>query len=180
MPYKDSEKANERSRQRRKDNPEQVREARRQWYKTHSTQAKRNSIRWVKANPEKVHERRKRFRKANPGKERETTKKWRKANPELVAAFHARRRARKRGALILSPFTAAMWAMIKRTWKGCCAYCGVRSIKSDRLTWLTQDHITPLSKGGAHTVQNIVPCCRSCNSRKGTGAPLSPVQPVLF
>lgn len=102
------------------------------------------------------------------------------ANPSTALARNALRRARKRGASILGPFTAAMWAMVKRAWKNCCAYCGTRSIKTDRSTWLTQDHITPLSKGGAHVLANIVPCCRSCNSRKGTGRPLVPVQPLLF
>ncbi len=27
--------------------------------------------------------------------------------------------------------------------------------------WLTQDHITPLSEGGNHTLSNIVPACLS-------------------
>jgi 5-methylcytosine-specific restriction endonuclease McrA len=57
----------------------------------------------------------------------------------------------------------------------CCAYCGTRAKGH-----LTQDHLTPLSAGGSHTVSNVIPACRSCNSRKGTGAPLQPVQPLLL
>ena len=45
---------------------------------------------------------------------------------------------------------------------------------------LEMDHITPLSKGGDHTASNIVPCCRSCNAKKGTGPVLKPVQPMLL
>jgi hypothetical protein len=39
-----------------------------------------------------------------------------------------------------------------------CAYCGKYAD--------TVDHIIPRSKGGADVAENIVPCCKSCNSSK--------------
>lgn len=42
-----------------------------------------------------------------------------------------------------------------------CQYCGV--VHGD----LTLDHVMPRSKGGAHTWENLVTACRSCNHRKG-------------
>ena len=67
-------------------------------------------------------------------------------------------RAQKRGAP--SDLTVKQWKAKLKAYGNHCAYCGVQS-KS-----LTQDHIRPLSKGGHHTASNIVPACRSCNSRK--------------
>ncbi len=42
-----------------------------------------------------------------------------------------------------------------------CQYCGLRTRD------LTLDHVIPKSKGGAHTWENLVSACRSCNHRKG-------------
>jgi 5-methylcytosine-specific restriction endonuclease McrA len=30
------------------------------------------------------------------------------------------------------------------------------------------DHVMPRARGGADTLENLVPCCSSCNERKGT------------
>ncbi len=43
-----------------------------------------------------------------------------------------------------------------------CRYCGI----SLTATSLTKDHVIPLSKGGSDWPSNLVPSCRSCNSRK--------------
>lgn len=85
-----------------------------------------------------------------------------------------RRRARLARADV-NDFTAQQWDMLQRAFKHRCAYCD-RRYKGR----LTQDHVVPISKGGAHTASNIVPACRSCNSRKRTGPPLRPVQPLLL
>lgn len=44
-----------------------------------------------------------------------------------------------------------------------CQYCGspAESI----------DHVVPRSRGGDHTWENVVACCRSCNIRKGDRMP---------
>lgn len=47
---------------------------------------------------------------------------------------------------------------------GRCYYCG---LVLDWETTFTIDHIVPRSKGGKHHIENVVPCCRSCNSGKG-------------
>ena len=67
-----------------------------------------------------------------------------------------------------------LWDMMKAAFSDRCAYCGA----DDRP--LTQDHILAVSEGGETTLQNIVPACQRCNSRKGARAPLCPVQPLLL
>ena len=40
-----------------------------------------------------------------------------------------------------------------------CGYCGSK-------TNLTLDHIKPKSKGGEHTWDNLITCCKKCNEKK--------------
>jgi|ERR1035437_3573496 5-methylcytosine-specific restriction endonuclease McrA len=49
-----------------------------------------------------------------------------------------------------------------------CFYCKV-GVK--RGINLHLDHKMPLSRGGAHTIDNLVPSCATCNLRKGTKTP---------
>lgn len=42
-----------------------------------------------------------------------------------------------------------------------CQYCGKRSRE------LTLDHVLPRSRGGQGSWENLVACCRACNSKKG-------------
>lgn len=56
--------------------------------------------------------------------------------------------------------TAEEWESKKRSYRGTCAYCaGPGPVE--------MDHIEPLSKGGRHNPDNVVPACRSCNKSKG-------------
>ncbi len=126
-----------------------------------------------KTNPEaqKLHS--KQWREKNRERHRASSKAYRDANPEWQRCSSNKKRARKRGAVV-NDLTAAQWAAIKEHYKHCCVYCGKQQER------LTQDHLTPLSKGGNHTVSNVVPACRSCNSKKHAGPVLVPVQPLLF
>lgn len=46
-----------------------------------------------------------------------------------------------------------------------CAYCGKQPPR------LHMEHMIPLSRGGSHSIDNVVPSCPSCNLRKGTKTP---------
>ena len=45
-----------------------------------------------------------------------------------------------------------------------CAYC-----KTARASHI--DHVNPLSKGGSHTVENLLPSCPTCNFKKHNKTP---------
>ena len=42
-----------------------------------------------------------------------------------------------------------------------CAYCGVKP------NILTIDHVIPQSQNGSNEINNLLPACRRCNTRKG-------------
>mgnify|MGYP001811838658 FL=1 len=48
-----------------------------------------------------------------------------------------------------------------------CLYCGMRFMTRD----LTRDHITPVSRGGLDTWNNVATACRRCNNYKGGRLP---------
>lgn len=53
-------------------------------------------------------------------------------------------------------------------WLDKCALLGNVCIYCGEAKPLTVDHKIPLTRGGTNNIENIVPACASCNSRKGT------------
>lgn len=60
--------------------------------------------------------------------------------------------------------TSAERLEIYKKTDGHCAYCGCELDKKE----MQADHVVPLHCGGADTVDNLLPACRSCNHYKGT------------
>lgn len=87
---------------------------------------------------------------------------WRE-NPEKVAAWHAARYARTRGAPEAEHFT--LDEIFERD-KGVCYLCG----KDCPRNQATMDHVIPVSPPhcGPHTRANVKLAHRSCNTRKHT------------
>ncbi len=87
-------------------------------------------------------------------------------NPEYREIQKARARAHSCAYKI--NHTREEWEELKLTYGNRCAYCG------RKMRRLTKDHIVPISKGDPMTVDkitNIVPACKSCNSKKNNRAP---------
>lgn len=94
-------------------------------------------------------------------------KEWRLNNPdyeksrenhsEIIREKNRKRRARKKGAGIYLISQKELNQMYNLP----CSYCGSNDD-------ITIDHVMPLSRGGSHSIGNLVSCCRKCNLSKGS------------
>lgn len=129
---------------------------------------------WMKRNASKARDAMRRWRAAHRGQDRANKRDYyarnrerskaavaayRLANPEIVRVVHRLRRARKSAAP--GTYTTAQWLELVGLYGGCCGYCGIAGT-------LEPDHRIPLARGGSNWIENIIPCCRSCNTRKRT------------
>lgn len=144
------------------------------WRQANPEKMAQYHVKWARKNPEKAAASVKRWRERHPETARERHQAWRKANPHALRANLNKRKARKRNVAV-NDLTAVQWRTIQAAQDHRCAYCDKRCKGR-----LTQDHITPLAKGGNHTLHNVIGACSACNSRKRTGPPLCPVQPLLL
>jgi 5-methylcytosine-specific restriction endonuclease McrA len=106
----------------------------------------------------KIHNTARQARRADPVKRRrelDQEKTWKDA--ARIAQYNHARRARKLNALVNGPLPPGTYAAVLVS--GACVYCDAEA--------RTVDHIVPLARGGYEIEDNLVPCCASCNSRKG-------------
>lgn len=92
---------------------------------------------------------------------RSATARYRSKNPERYRASHRIHQARRRGLVVAcaSIPDEDLRRIYDEEW---CSYC----LKYVDRTGRTIDHVTPLSKGGKHSLENLVMACKPCNSSK--------------
>ena len=86
---------------------------------------------------------------------------YRQKYPEVYRASNSKRRAKIVGAIC--KISTQDIIKLKEKYNYCCAYCGQLNCKDNPLQI---DHMIPLSKGGAHVIDNLLPACRKCNLTK--------------
>jgi hypothetical protein len=152
------------------------------WYEDNREHSCAYAQQWRLDNPERVKETDQRYNAipANKAKKNAQRQERYDKDPSKPLANSKRRRARKKNAPI-NDLTAPQWEAIKQAYNFRCVYCPPTCKACHRKTHrLTQEHLTPLSKNGSHTVSNVVPACHSCNTRRQNGKVLKPVQPLLM
>lgn len=148
----------------RSENKEKVRAGKKSWLERNLEKANKFLKKWRIDNKERVREKNQIWRENNRERQREyyrtaykkDTDKFR----ERLSISTANRRARKKKSG--GKVTAKEWKDLCEKYGNKCLRCGESGMK------LTMDHVVPLVLGGIHTIDNIQPLCRSCNSKKHT------------
>lgn len=127
----------------------------------------RRTAEWRSANPEKKKglKRRmdKKLRTERPEKAAARVRAKRERNPEHYRAKYATRMAWLRAGDV----TLEQLAVLTGASGSVCRYCG-KSVKTRCCPTDPRgfDHVIPRSKGGRHTIGNMVVCCGPCNERR--------------
>ena len=136
----------------------------RQYYRDNKAAIQAYLLEYRAKNREAIQEHSRAWYMAHREDQLEYRRQYRAENLERILELNRKRRALEKGVKVRD-FTPKQWEEVKAEWGQVCAYCG-------KPRKLTVDHVVPLSKGGNHTKSNIVPACRSCNSKKGDREPL--------
>ena len=177
MPYKDPERQKEHNRQYFQEHKKEHRAyGKKSYNKNKECVLTKQKIRYhgdIEEGRRRSREKARLYRQRHPEKVAARTKRHQQEHPDWWQASAAKRRAQQRNAPV-NDLNLAQWREIKEVYGHRCVYC------QRKMKRLTMDHLTPISKGGSHTVSNIVPSCLSCNSKKHDGEVLRPVQPLLL
>jgi 5-methylcytosine-specific restriction endonuclease McrA len=89
---------------------------------------------------------------------KDVIERWQRTHREERHAIAHRSRSRRS---VAGHHTANELRALYQWFGHCCLSCG-------RVDDIAIDHVVPISKGGANTINNLQPLCKSCNSRKAT------------
>ena len=139
----------------------------RSYYQTHKERMNANAQQYAEQHREQTRAIKARWRIRNLELARQIARDSAKrsyvADPGKFKHRAKAQRAWRRHKIPVRDLTRQQWREILLRFDNCCAYC-MRPFSEDCAA--TQDHLTPLSRGGMHTASNIVPACINCNSQK--------------
>ena len=95
---------------------------------------------------------------SNPERTIASVRAYQKRNPEKVRAHQHNAHVRRRVLIGSCVVTTKDLKALRDLFGDLCVYCGDHAD--------TLDHVVPLTRGGEHSISNLVPACRPCNSSK--------------
>lgn len=162
-----------RNRRHREENAEQINAARRDRYPEIAPSVRARSRAWREQNPERAKALARRVHLADPSKQATRSRRWfeenrerayaqarerNRLNPEARNERYRRRRARIAGATVER---VDYRAILRRDGHWC--YLCQQTVASGDVSF---DHVVPISRGGAHSRENIRVTHLTCNLRK--------------
>ncbi len=142
----------------------------RAYYQTNREKIKNAVSQARKENPELDKLRKKIYHQKNAEKVRAKVQLWKKQNPEKVAKNNkifrkrhperiANNAARRRKKIAQNGIFQILNKELKAIYASKCFYCGATES-------IEMDHVIPISRGGRHSIGNLVPACKTCNLSK--------------
>jgi len=139
-----------------------------EYYQANKEHVMETCKKWSLGHPEKVKASRKKYKTINKEMLKELNHKYHIEHPTMVAKFNAMKQARRYNAT--GNFTEKDYLQKLEDSGHRCYYCG-RDLRELPTIQNHHDHVIPLSIGGTNTIDNIVPCCGSCNASKSNRTP---------
>ena len=120
---------------------------------------------WQRNNRQRYRANQRLWRDTNPERMPIYRKMWLEKNLEFAKISHRnaenRRRAQKYACG--GSIDTNAWLEVVKSFNDHCAYCLSTLNNSYHM-----EHMKPLSRGGSHTIDNVVPACPACNLKKSS------------
>lgn len=157
----------------RDNNKEHVNELGRKYYAKNSIVLIAKSIQWNLEHSDSHRQHMRAYINSDNGKL--THKAWLDSHPDEVHLYkHNYKAKRKQWENSGWSIKIGWWRSLIETYNNKCSYCGIDGNSAPKYYkngmpssfGLTPEHMTPLSRGGAHMPDNIVPACMKCQGNK--------------
>ncbi len=135
-------------------NPDKVKEIQKRYNQKNADKVRLRRKSYLERNAQKIATREKQYREKNRDLVLARQKSWRQRNPEAFKQYNNLRRARRLANKSYKVTTKEILKLLSKP----CLYCG---FKSEHI-----DHVLPLSRGGSHSIGNLVGACAQCNLSK--------------
>ena len=154
----------------RQENLEKVKARKKKYYQENAEKERARRKKHYQENAEKAKAYSKKYREENAEKVKAQQKKYRQENLEKVRARCRLAQSKRRAQKINTQVEDITDKLLNEHWvknnidPERCHYC-------DKGLYEHLEHCTPLSRGGTHTKENLVPSCAHCNLSKGDKTP---------